>query len=218
MGLLKGSSVYLIGSIDHAEDPRKWRKQLTNDVLTPLGVKVYDPLVKPAWFSNDKAWYGTFKSSYDEISFFKSYLRDPETEIPNHDKANGWAKMKHHLVTHRMQEIRKLCLSMVNSADFIIGKLPKQFTVGTLEELTIAANAGKPILLCLPDGMDTSTWLPAQVGNSFWSNSFSTMEELSSKIMSIDAGDADVDNYEWIFLSYFNDEDVINEFSNHQQT
>ena len=53
MGLLKGSSVYLVGAVDHAEDPRKWRREIANDLLTPLSVRVYDPLVKPSWFDEN---------------------------------------------------------------------------------------------------------------------------------------------------------------------
>jgi hypothetical protein len=219
MGLLRGTSVYLIGAIDHAEDPRKWRREIAQDLLLPMGVRVYDPLVKPSWFSEGML----ADDSYKEIKLFKKFLREPQDTFPEgcHENASSQEfrqKMHHLLIEGRMQEIRKLCLRMANNADFIIGRLPKKFTVGTLEELTVAANAGKPILLHLPDGYDTSTWLPAQMGvSSFFQNTFATMEELYDQLRSIDAGDTDVNNLEWVFLSYFNDKDVMNEFSSHQQ-
>ena len=51
MNYLRGSSVYLTGAIDHSDDPRGWRKKITRELLLPMGVRVYDPLVKPSWLS-----------------------------------------------------------------------------------------------------------------------------------------------------------------------
>jgi hypothetical protein len=66
--------------------------------------------------------------------------------------------------------------------------------------------------------MDTSTWLPAQMSmnlNKFFQNSFSTMQELCTRVLDIDSGSVKVDSLEWIFLSYFNDEAIKNEFPDH---
>ena len=49
MNRLKGTTAYLAGSVDHHEDPRKWRKEVARNLLQPLGIGVYDPLVKPGW-------------------------------------------------------------------------------------------------------------------------------------------------------------------------
>lgn len=218
MGLLQGTSVYLIGAIDHAEDPRRWRREIAEELLLPLGVRVYDPLVKPSWF-DVKA---LSEDNYSEIKLFREHLKNPgNVIIPNRaDSDRPLAKRLHQvLIEARMQEIRRFCLRMAHNADFIIGLLPKKFTVGTFEEISVAAQAGKPILLCMPDGIDVSTWLPAQIGNhwgSFFDDSFTTMEELYERIRSIDSGDAEVDNFKWIFLSYFNDKVVKNEFPDHQ--
>lgn len=203
MGLLAGTSVYLIGAIDHANDPRKWRREITNKLLLPLGVKVYDPLIKPSWIEDEFPFFEDVDPSED-FRVFKLFLKDPQ----------AYNKEARPIITNRMKGIRKLCMRMANNADFIIGAIPKKFTVGTLEELGVAAQSGKPILLYLPDGIDSSTWLPAQLGPSFFENSFVKMEDLYDRIRSIDSGDTKVDNFEWIFLSYFNNEEIINEFSN----
>lgn len=209
MGLLQGTSVYLIGSVDHHKDPRKWRKDIATELLRPLGVKVYDPIVKPGWFNVE---YPLACDPSQDFIVFKEALAAG---------CGGWTKETKKLTEERMWAVRELCLRMAHDCSFIIASLPKKFTVGTLEELGVAAAAKKPILVYLPDGADTSTWLPAQMGKSlesFRKNSFSTMEELYNRVREIDSGDADVDNLDWIFLSYFNDKVVKNEFPDYQQT
>lgn len=194
MGLLAGSSVYLIGAVDHAADPRKWRKDITKSLLAPLNIRVYDPLVKPSWFNQQ---YPTVQGdpSSDFIEF-KALLN------------GNYIQHNREQISARMCAVRKLCLRMAHDANFIIGFIPKQFTWGTFEELTAAASSGKPILLYLPDGLATSTWAPAQIGPSFFDNSFTTIDALYNRVRSIDSGFGSVDNFEWMFLSYFNDEGI----------
>lgn len=207
MGLLKGTSVYLIGSVDHHKDPRKWRKEIATELLQPLGVKVYDPIIKPEWFNED---YPLDCDPSQDFLQFKQLLKS----------TLSWSEHTKNLTEKRMWGVRELCLRMAHDANFIIASLPRKFTVGTFEELGVAASSKKPILVYLPDGADTSTWLPPQMGRSlesFRKNTFSTMEELYNRVRSIDSGDADVDNLEWIFLSYFNDKVIKNEFPDHQQ-
>ena len=208
MGLLQGTSVYLIGSVDHHKDPRKWRKEIATDLLRPLGVNVYDPIIKPDWFNDEFPL--DCDPSTDFIQF-KQLLKD----------TLSYSQRKIDLTEKRMWGVRDLCLRMAHDASFIIASIPKKFTIGTLEELGVAAAAKKPILVYLPDGADTSTWLPAQMGRSvesFHENTFSTMEELHDRVRAIDSGDANVNNLDWIFLSYFNDKVIKNEFPDYQQT
>lgn len=205
MGLLKNSSVYLIGSVDHHKDPGKWRKDITKDLLHPLGIKVYDPLIKPDWFNQE---YPLDVGPSHDFVLFKEAL---------YAGCGGWTKETKEQIEKRMWAVRDLCLRMAHDANFIIASLPKKFTVGTMEELGVAAAAKKPILIYLPDGPATSTWLPPQIGKSiqsFKDCTFSTMDELYNKIRKIDSGEAKVDNLEWMFLSYFNDKVVINESTN----
>ena len=207
MGLLQGTSVYLIGSVDHHKDPRKWRKEISSELLSPLGVKVYDPIIKPSWFNDE------FPLACDPSTDFIQFKQLLTETLSNSNHTLT-------LTEQRMWAVRELCLRMAHDANFIIASLPKKFTVGTLEELGAAAAAKKPILVYLPDGADTSTWLPAQMGRdikNFRENTFSTMEELYNRVRAIDSGDACVNNLDWIFLSYFNDKVIKNEFPDYQQ-
>ena len=213
MGLLQGTSVYLIGSVDHHKDPRKWRKEIADELLRPLGIKIYDPLIKPDWFNQE---YPLACDPSLDFQQFKQLLTGTLLPTPGE---NGPLHTKW-LAEKRMWAVRELCLRMAHDCSFIIASMPKKFTVGTLEEFGVAAAAKKPILMYLPDGFDTSTWLPAQIGksvDSFLKNSFSSMEELHDRVRSIDSGDANVDNLEWIFLSYFNDKVIKNESPDYQQ-
>ena len=186
MGLLKGSSVYLIGAVDHADDPRAWRRKLAEEVLVPMGIKVYDPLVKPSWLGDacvsGPDSIGQLVDPSKDFLIFKEFLKNP-TQFTASESASIMA---------RMDYIRKFCLRMASNCDFIIGSLPKRFTVGTLEELKVATDAGKPVLLHLPDGFETSTWLPAQI-DGFFRDSFKSMEELGQRLKDIDSGKAKVD-------------------------
>jgi hypothetical protein len=216
MGLLNGTSVYLIGSVDHHKDPGKWRKEIAKDLLRPLGVKVYDPTTKPGWFNDE---YPLDCDPTLDFHLFKQLLSTKA--LPTPAGPLGGPDHPRWLAEKRMWGVRDLCLRMAHDCNFIIASLPKKFTVGTLEELGVAAQAKKPILIYLPDGADTSTWIPAQIGkdlDNFFKNTFSTMEELYDRVRNIDSGDANVDNLSWIFLSYFNDEVVKNEFPDHHQT
>jgi len=205
MGLLKGSSAYLIGSVDHHKNPNKWRKDITKDLLNPLGVNVYNPLMKPSWFQEEYPLVDNVHPSKD-FELFKAVLNNREckefTDITP--------------IENRMNAVRELCLRMANDCNFIIGFVPKKFTVGTWEEFGVAALSKKPILLYLPEGYDTSTWIPAQLNkslNRFFEDSFTNIDDLYNRVKSIDSGDAKVNNLEWLFLSYFNNKDIKNELS-----
>ncbi len=205
MGLLNGTSVYLIGSVDHHKNPRGWRKEIADKLLHPLGVKVYDPLVKPSWFQEKYP----IPDPSNDFEFLKTVMKSP----------NEFSESLKQAAENRMNGVRELCLRMTHDCNFIICSMPKKFTVGTMEELGVAAAAKKPILLYLPDGADTSTWLPAQLNKScfyeFYDDSFATMNALYDRVRLIDSGDVDVNSLEWLFLSYFDNEDVKNEFSIH---
>jgi hypothetical protein len=207
MGLLDGTSVYLVGAIDHASDPHKWRRELTNNLLHPLGIKVYDPLVKPSWL--DKVYPHIEDDVVSDFLVFKRLLGEPRS-IPEE---------QHEMVWDRMHGIRELCLRYAHDCSFMIVNLPKQFTIGTLEEIGVAADAGKPVFFVLPDGPATSTWFPPQVYDrleEFHEYTFNSMEELSNHLRAIDSGDVAVDRLRWVFLHYFSDRNVIHEFSNRE--
>lgn len=187
MGLLNNSSVYLVGAVDCHEDPMRWRKEISSNLLEPLGIKVYNPLIKPKWFNDNF----NIDNIDDEIKEFK--------RIINNDIQLD--------VEKRMFAVRKLCLRMASDANFIIASIPKKFTVGTFEELSIAANVGKPILIYMPDGIDISTWIPVQLFDnlkSFKEHTFTSMDDLYNYVKMVDSGDIKVDNIQWLFISYHN--------------
>jgi hypothetical protein len=186
---LKNTTCYLAGAIDHHEDPRAWRKKITSDVLHPLGIKVYDPLVKPSWLS---------EAAKVHPDNYKTALKG------NHPTPKA--------IWDGMVEIRKIDLRFAHTCDFMICSLPKKFTVGTIEELTIAANAGKPVLIHAPDGVDVSTWLPNQLATSIEDYNenciFDNWNKLYNYIRNVDMGMVEVDKFKWLFINYFNDPDV----------
>lgn len=207
MNLLRGSTVYLAGSIDFHQDPRGWRNRIREELLTPLGVRVYDPLIKPSWFS---------PAARGNPNSYREALRSAAGgEESNTITDAAW---------EAMAQIRKADLRFASDANFVICSLPKVFTVGTMEELAVATNAGKPILFHLPDGAGTSTWLPVQVAKSmdeYLDSVFYDWKSLYQRLLDIDAGRVRVDNYKWIFLSYFNDlavKAVLDEIPSHQPT
>lgn len=196
LNLLKGSSVYLTGAIDHHDDPRGWRRKITSELLTPMGVKVYDPLIKPSWLpAAAQSGPSIFRNAiecgvYGEIS-------------PKHDE----------MFDDGIRTIRKIDLRFAHDCNFMICSLPRTFTAGTFEEIAVAANAGKPILMHMPDGVIT-TWLPAQIASSiaeYKQCHFGGWESLYEFLREVDAGSRCVDNYKWIFMSYHNDPKVRKE-------
>ena len=144
MNKLRGSSVYLVGPVDHADNPNAWRQKVTDELLEPLGIKVYNPLVKPTWLDR-----------YSCLDDFSKYY-----EVLN--KINSKCLEKEDIkILNGMKHVRDFCLRMAEDCNFMIVNLPKTFTVGTFEEIKVATDAGKPVLYHFPDGIP-STWLPVQ--------------------------------------------------------
>lgn len=211
MGLLAGSSAYLAGAIDSATDPNSWRNQITRDLFKPLGIKVYNPLIKPSWMSpNTKADPGLYKKSLQVIEqgglngFGKACVDEWNSDEATNAAAIG---------TSAMIEIRDVCLRMAADASFIVCSLPKTFTVGTFEELGLAKQCGKPILFHMPDGLDSSTWLPVQFSGGFFSSFyeesyFRGWDSLYQRIRDIDGQVREIDKAKWVFATYFNDPDI----------
>lgn len=187
MGLLSGSTAYLAGAIEFAQSPTSWREQIKRELLLPLGIRPYDPLMKPSFMS---------EAAKGDPSDYRKLLTVPKEQ----DKI--WSALS---------EIRDIDRQYVYACDLVICSLPKMFTVGTFEELTIAATCNKPVLVHCPDGL-ISTWLPPMLARSsteYWSHvHFNSWEVLYEHIRQIDNGDIEVDKLKWIFVSYFNDPSV----------
>lgn len=198
MGLLTGTSVYLAGAIDFHKDPRSWRRNITNDLLNGLGIKVYDPLVKPSWLG---------EQSFLEPSKFSDAIKDA---------VNGkFSSENDSIFEHGIKQVRRIDLRFAHDCNFMICSVPKVFTSGTFEELSIAVNAGKPVLFHMPDGV-VSTWLPSQVSDTLYDYvgcHFGDWPTLYDYIRKVDLGIIGVDNFKWIFLSYHYDNKVKRELN-----
>lgn len=200
--LLKGSSVYLAGAVEHHEAPGNWRHDITKNLFDPMGVRVYNPLIKPDWVSE----YGRHENPSEYRKWMELYRRGARAE----GAAAVWDVLR---------EIRVLCKQMVSYSDFVVVNFPKKFTVGTIEEMTLAAQSGKPILVHSPDGI-VSTWLPnllldsvlydnrfAKDGEEFFEQChFEDWEDLYDYIKNVDSGLINVNKFKWLFMSYFNND------------
>jgi hypothetical protein len=131
MGNLKGLTIYLAGPIDNVPSGvLDWRTKYLPQ-FKKLGLKVYSPMVKPVWISQDarvkKLSDGTVENMKD-----RRYIGD----------------------AYSSKEVYDVCLSMVSHSDIILCYLPKIFTIGTIDELFRADGWFKPIIFIFePEGL-----------------------------------------------------------------
>lgn len=178
---LAGTRVYLAGPVEHDPGAVSWRQKIT-DRLTPFGVTVYDPLVKPTWL-------------------------DPICKLNPQLYRQALSGKSNELTVAQVHEanimMRRLCMKFVTSCDWIICYHPKTFTVGTFEEIFKAAELDKPVLFCAPDGI-LSTWaLPVfstpETQDKVWFNSWDSMFEYLTRLHN---GDEKADNIKWMPVTY----------------
>jgi len=182
MNKLADTSVYLAGPVEHSfSTALSWREKITEQ-LKQYNVMVYNPLIKPVWLpSNCKV----------DPTIYKDVLAGKSSEMSKQEVFKATADM------------RRLCLRMVSSADWIICYLPKIFTCGTFEEIYLAASLEKPVLFCMPDGM-VSTWLLPIFANADNMDDvyFYNWESLMSHVDKLDKGLVDIDKYKWFSSNY----------------
>lgn len=182
MNKLSGTSVYLAGAVEHNFDNAlSWRDNLT-DKLKQYNVTVYNPLVKPSWLpDNCKV----------DPALYKAVLSGKSDTMSKDEVFQATADM------------RRLCLRMVTSADWLICYMPKIFTCGTFEEIYLAASLEKPVLFCMPDGM-LSTWLLPIFANSKNMDDvyFYNWDSLLNYIDKLDKGQVQIDQYKWFSSNY----------------
>ena len=139
---LRGSRVYLSGPMDFVasraiEAKYGWRQRI-RQVLSEMGVTVFDPWEKPdvRWFHE----YGKEKDdSQDEIKRLWTY--DPG---PSGQEARAWCGNRFYQTLH-------IDLRMVDTADFLIAYCPTTtYSVGTVHEIAMARLQRKPVLLVTP--------------------------------------------------------------------
>lgn len=211
MGLLKGTKTYLIGPIERSDDPNGWRNKIT-EKLAKWGVKVFDPMIKPHYAPEtttaNKNDFLAFLNSHHKTDLAKKDLK----EIHNIDtNCKEWEEQKRKASRSfsGMDWIRKVDKRYVYSADFIIAYLPKVFSAGSMEEITIAAQTGKPILMWSDvDEPLPSSWLVpmlcedmSEIKDVF----FISEHELLEYLGKVDNNEVELDPFKWCFLTYFDE-------------
>lgn len=187
MGLLNNTSVYLAGPVERDSECGGWRNTIT-PLLKEIGIRIYNPLIKPQWFINECGCEVTPKQQRESKKILSDIAFEPSNVIPNDLVLNKY--------------IRKVCLRLVSAADFVICKVSGP-TVGTYEELAICNQQEKPILF-LMDELD-SCWRVAQFYNHSYEYreqlAFKTIDELIEILKDIDLGNyKNINPLKWIFL------------------
>lgn len=185
--LLNNTKCYLIGPIEQSADPTGWRNRITIE-LNNMGVKVYDPMIKPSWAP--KLSSEVNKNKFLEVINTKQITTDNQAYYDS------------------MSWIRDVDLRYVHSSDFIVCYLPKIFSMGSGEELTVAAATGKPVLIWSDKDYVPSSWLATMLCKNLDEIKdvfFHDEKELITYLHNVDNNNIDIDPMKWVFLSYFND-------------
>lgn len=177
MGKLAHTSCYLVGPIEHdSRFGRDWRDVVSNP-LKSLGVKIFNPLDRPAWMSHIEPHVPPTIGRQDILD----RIKNGEDEFAEAQRL-----------------VRAICLRYISSCDFIFCYLSNTKTFGTTEELVIASNYQKPIIAVCPDGVP-SLWIWDLFDNA-GAKVFNDIEESLTYLYDIDSGSIELDALRWIFL------------------
>lgn len=213
MSLLKDATVYLSGPIEASSDPNSWRNQL-RPKLEALGLVVWDPLIKPNWMHQvsgpeQASWKNALLEMKIERFEQASGLYSPEFTA---DSFMSDSRPALETIKQKNKQIRDVCLAITNACDLMIVKVDKNvFTVGTWEEVVVAAQQNKPVLFWVdgPRNFIPSMWLvdmfdaydkPEDVF-------FTSDDTLLDYLNRINDGTQVINNIKWAFRTYggFND-------------
>jgi len=186
-GILNGTSVYLSGPIENVGDGSDWRSAISPH-LQEMGVKVMNPLEKPAWLRRASKVDGPKQAEQRKILL------------------QGCPEGNYDEIYQTQKEIRDMGIRLAYASDWMICRLPRQETVGTYEEIKIAKECGKPCFFWCPDGL-FSMWLFAMFATSesdSWRDIFfDDWESLHDYLKKINACEVPINSMEWIFVTYF---------------
>jgi hypothetical protein len=190
MNLLKNTRCYLAGPVEQVDTDEaiSWRQEMAS-FLSTIGVRAYDPLLKPPWLPS-------------------ACHADPGVYIPIVEGKQDPIIYEGEEITSRValeanHQMRVVDLRLVHAVDWIICFLPKKFTSGTFEEVYEGLRVGKPVLFCCPDGI-VSTWLLTAVTKKldYRQYFFSDWALLKKYVLEIDKGQIELDPVRWIFLAW----------------
>lgn len=133
--ILSNTVVYLCGQVENDPEAAGWRKDIASSLtaINPL-ITVWDPLLKPEWVDHDVC--------DEEVAFKwkKHVLGDSDLE-------------KGEQCYSANRSVRRLCKQLANKCDWMIARISKTFTWGSIDELEIAASRKIPVFMWLPDGL-----------------------------------------------------------------
>lgn len=182
--LLRDTRVYLAGVVEC--DPIgavSWRQQMT-DQLAKYDLRVYNPLVKPDWLP---------EYSRVDVQVYKDVLAGKQPKVD----------MDLPTVFEATAAVRRICLRMVSSCDWVICYLPKIFTAGTFEELYLAAQLEKPVLFFVPEGIPPTWVLPIFANPETMKDTyFKSWDTLLDHVEKLNDGVAYMDPFKWLPVSY----------------
>ena len=153
-----------------------WRETMTTS-LSDMGVVTFDPYKR--MFLND----------HPEDADVHSTLREQ------------LVKGSFNAVRNYMKKVRQRDLSMVDRSDFLIAYIqPSVPTFGTMEELTVAVKARKPVLTIIEGGVEkVPFWLTAMLPRSQF---FDNLNDVTCHLKCIDEGLVEPDPKYWRLLDY----------------
>ena len=162
MNNLAGSRCYLAGAMSYAPDGGvEWRAQI-RDYLEPLKLHWFDPINRPSHFP----------------------VENNETRQLLHEaKQRG----DYDTASEMMRKIRHGDLRMVILSDFVIAHIDIRVpTYGTMEELTLANQLGKPILIwCKQGKAEAPDWIFSMIPHQ---TIFSELTSIYEYLRQIDIG------------------------------
>lgn len=187
MGLLEGTTAYLSGPIEAATDAVSWRDSIKAD-LRYLGIRAWDPLVKPDWMLDSAQVDGPGQATWKP-----KIVNDNTTDVNALEERGN--------IFFGNRQIRQVGLRLAQAADFIICRMTGEFTAGTFEELALAAN--KPVLFWC-DQEIPSMWLFDQFAdlNTWRDTFFTSWANLYDYLNMVDNKEVSIDPIKWIFLMW----------------
>ncbi len=173
---LKGSLCYLSGPMEAADDGgESWRNEISPQ-LKRLGVGVLNPCYKSG--------------------------ANPHDEFDRRTKANNLkseGKSKFAEIRALYQPLVREDLRMVDISSFIIVYLDGTPACGTYDEIFMAAQQRKPVIVIAPNGWDKlSNWLFGRLNPDLF---FLSIAQAMMYIQGIDSGEIIPDS-KWRFFDY----------------
>lgn len=190
MNNLSCTKVYLVGQIENDPEAAAWRVQLARRLPSINNtITVWDPMVKPTWVEE-----GVMS---DKVAFeWKQHVLEAKS-----------AKGESCFAANKA--VRRICKQLASKCDWMIARLCKKFTWGSIDELEIAINRGIPVFLWLPDGLISIYGVAGCIRQQNLVPHY-VHSDIESLLAAIDAVDKDksdllkLDPETWMFKTWIN--------------